>query len=482
MKPPIPPIRMAVFPLLAICLWLIGGCSGNSVPADGDAAQKSGSGGPPTQPPALVRTAVIRQEPVAPVFRAVGNIRPRHFSKVASGADGVVAEYPMEVGDFVQAGTLLSKLRMESTELELAEQEAMVRVREAELAELETPRREDVEEAQARVESLEVTAANAQRRLEELRALSRRGAANPSEVKDGEDAYDAARQNLVAAKAVCQKVTSGAREEVRQQAAARLEAQRKHVEFLRAEREKRFTRAPFDGFIVEEHTYVGQWLSKGAPVLTLARLDEVEVEVLIDQQYIDQILPGREVTLSIQGSGSGEGSGRREWKGVVATVVPRSNWEQGSRSFPVIVRIQNQVNTETTPPLPALREGMMAEASFSGQPVDGLLVPKDSIVRTSRGAFVFAVNPPTEGQPLSVRQVMVEPGLGTGTWIQVTGESLAAGQQVVTEGAERLRAFQAVTIMDESATGEGAGGGGQGPPSGEPPAGAKSAEKADAGG
>ena len=473
---------MALVPVLAICLCLIGGCSGNSSSAAGDAAPKSGSGGPPAQPPALVRTAVIRQEPVAPVFRAVGNIRPRHFSKVASGADGVVAEYPMEVGDFVQAGTLLSKLRMESTELELAEQEAMVRVREAELAELETPRREDVEEAQARVESLEVTAANAQRRLEELRALSRRGAANPSEVKDGEDAYDAARQNLVAAKAVCQKVTSGAREEVRQQAAARLEAQRKHVEFLKAEREKRFTRAPFDGFIVEEHTYVGQWLSKGAPVLTLARLDEVEVEVLIDQQYIDQILPGREVTLSIQGSGSGEGSGRREWKGVVATVVPRSNWEQGSRSFPVIVRIQNQVNTETTPPLPALREGMMAEASFSGQPIDGLLVPKDSIVRTSRGAFVFAANPPTEGQPLSVRQVMVEPGLGTGTWIQVTGESLAAGQQVVTEGAERLRAFQAVTIMDESATGEGAGGGGQGPPSGEPPAGAKSAEKADAGG
>ncbi|MEY3172722.1 MAG: Multidrug resistance protein MdtN [Planctomycetota bacterium] len=440
-----------LFIALAFSPWLISGCSGNSASAPGSAAAQSGSGGAPAQPPALVRVAVIRQEPVAPEFRAVGNIRPRHYSRVASGADGVVAEYPMEVGDFVQAGTLLSKLRMESTDLELAEQEAMVRVREAELAELETPRREDVEEAQARVEALEVTAANAQRRLEELRALSRRGAANPSEVKDGEDALDAASQNLVAAQAVCRKVTSGARAEVRQQAVARLEAQKKHVEFLRAEREKRFTRAPFDGFIVEEHTYVGQWLSKGAPVLTLARLDEVEVEVLIDQQYIDQILPGRDVTLSIQGSGSGESSGQREWKGVVATVVPRSNWEQGSRSFPVIVRIRNELNTDTTPPLPALREGMMAEAKFSGKPVTGLLVPKDSIVRTSRGAFVFAVNPPTEGQPLSVRQVMVEPGLGTGTWIQVTGESLAAGQRVVTEGAERLRAFQAITVMDETA-------------------------------
>ena len=436
---------------LIACACLFSGCSGGTPPADANAAGAAAGGGPPAPPPALVRAAVIRQEAVAPEFRALGNIRPRYFSKVASGADGVVAEYPMEVGDFVAAGTLLSRLRMESTDLELAEQESMVRAREAELAELQTPRREDVEEAQARVEALQVTAANAQRRLEELRALSRRGAANPSEVKDGEDAFDAARQNLVAAQAVCQKVTSGARLEQKQQAEALLEAQRKHVEFLKAEREKRLTRAPFDGFIVEEHTYVGQWLSKGAPVLTLARLDEVEVEVLIDQQYIDQILPGREVTLEVRGSGAASDGAQREWRGVVATVVPRSDWEKGSRSFPVIIRIKNQIDTSSPQPLPALREGMMAEARFAGRPVDGLLVPKDSIVRTSRGAFIFVINPAEPNKPLSVRQVIVEPGLGTGTWIHVKGDSLAPGQQVITEGAERLRAFQTVTILDDSA-------------------------------
>jgi HlyD family secretion protein len=442
--------RLILCLLAALLPLVVVGCSGGGPGVESGGAAAGGGAG--SQPPALVRAAVIRAEAVAPEFRALGNVRPRHFSRVASGADGVVAEYPVEVGEFVAAGTLLSKLRMESTDLELAEQEALVRAREAELAELQTPRREDVEEAQARVQSLEVTAANAQRRLEELRALSRRGAANPSEVKDGEDAFDSARQNLVAAQAVCQKVTSGARLEEKQQAEAVLEAQRKHVEFLKAEREKRFTRAPFDGFVVEEHTYVGQWLSKGAPVLTLARLDEVEVEVLIDQQYIDQILPGREVTLAVRGSGSESGSGAlREWRGVVATVVPRSDWEKGSRSFPVIIRIQNELDTSVTPPLPALREGMMAEARFAGRAVEGLLVPKDAIVRTSRGAFVFVVNPAEGGKPLSVRQVMVEPGLGSGTWIQVTGESLAAGQQVVTEGAERLRAFQTVTILDESA-------------------------------
>ena len=118
------------------------------------------------------------------------------------------------------------------------------------------------------------------------------------------------------------------------------------------------------GFVVEEHTYRGQWLSKGAPVVTLAQLDEVEVEVQIDQQFIDQIAPGQPVTLHVQGSGSRNGQAVM-WSGEVDSVVPRSNWQSGSRSFPVIVRIENKIDKTTMPPVPALREGMMAEADVS---------------------------------------------------------------------------------------------------------------------
>ncbi|HAP07909.1 MAG TPA: hypothetical protein DCR20_08770 [Planctomycetaceae bacterium] len=457
--------RFFAVAFLSVCL---AGCG-----RDAGSAEVATGGGPAAAaaaPPALVRTQVIREEDVSPEFRATGNVRPRHFSVVASGADGVVAEFPVEVGEFVPAGTLLSKLRMESTDLELQEQEALTEARAAELAELQTPRREDVEESQARVQALQVTASNAQRRLEELRALSRRGAATQSELRDGEDAFDAAQQNLLAAQAAYQRTASGAREEKKQQASSMLESQKKHVDFLKAEREKRLTKAPFDGFVVEEHTYVGQWLSKGAPVLTLARLDEVEVEVQIDQQYIDQVSAGREVTLRVSGSGGAGAAttaeGAREWTGRVAAVVPRSNWERGSRSFPVIIRIQNEIDSSTTPPTPALREGMMAEAAFRGIPVKALLVPKDSVVRTSRGAFVYVVNPAEEGKPLSVRQVLVSLGIGTGVWIQVQGESLAAGQQVVTEGAERLRAFQTVSIM---APAKQAADGGGGAPAGAAP-------------
>jgi len=451
-----------VIPVVLIFGLCVSGC-GRDASSDDQSAGAAAAA--PAAPPALVRVEVIREEPVAPEFRATGNVRPRHYSIVASGADGVVAEFPVEVGEFVAAGTLLSKLRMESTELELQEQEALTAARAAELAELQTPRKEDVEEAQARVQALQVTLSNAERRLEELRALSRRGAATQSELRDGEDAFESAQQNLVAARAAYQRTASGARAEQKLQAQSMLESQQKHVEFLRAEREKRLTKAPFDGFVVEEHTYVGQWLSKGAPVLTLARLDEVEVEVQIDQQYIDQVAAGREVRLRVSGSGvsvaEGAGSGVREWTGRVAAVVPRSSWEQGSRSFPVIIRIRNEIDQSTSPPTPALREGMMAEAAFRGVPVKSLLVPKDSVVRTSRGAFVFVVNPAEEGKPLSVRQVMVSLGLGSDLWIQVQGESLAVGQQVVIEGAERLRAFQTVTVMPPAGVANAAEAGGK---------------------
>ena len=429
---------------------------------DGGKAPRAPSAGPP----ALVKVETIKKDVVTPKFRAVGNVRPVRTSIVASGADGIVEEFPIEVGEYVTGEvpptneevtptgkkvepTELSKLKMTSADAELAEQQAVLKERQADLEEIQSPRSEDIDEARARQQAAEVAFATAKRRLAEMTALGQRGAANPTEVKDAQENLDAAEQNSLAAAAVLARISTPRSETVRQ-AEARVEAQQKHVEFLEAELKKRTTWAPFDGFVVEEHTNIGQWLSKGAPVVTLADLTSVEVEVQVDQQYIDQIAKGNPVTLNVQGTGSRDGLSR-EWSGAVDSVVPRSNWKVGSRSFPVIIVIRNEgfFNKDSTPilpPEPALREGMMAEAEFSGEEVDAIQVPKDSVVRTSRGNFIYVINPSTEGESLSVRQVEVTLGIGSDTWIQVTGENLEAGMQVVTEGAPRMRPFQPVQI------------------------------------
>ena len=439
--------------LIGTLVSIVPGCSQlTSSAADdgsesGKAADAKSAAKATAQPPALVRVKVIRQENITPEFRAVGNVRPRYMSIVASGSDGIVDEFPFKVGAFVNEKELLSQLRNVSTDLDIREQKALLQEREAELEEISEPRKEDKAESQAKKLSAEIAYSNAKRRFDELESLHKRGAANQSEVKDAQDTLDAAEQNQLAAAAMLSKI-SNPRIETVLQAEARVIAQTIHVEFLEAEREKRSTKAPFAGFVVEEHTYVGQWLSKGAPVVTLADLTYVEVEVQIDQQYIDQIAPHQPVSLKVQGSGGRNGRSR-EWVGEVESVVPRSNWQNGSRSFPVIVLVKNEFDESTMPPIPALREGMMAEATFQGEAVDGVLVPKDSMVRTSRGTFIYVINPAVEGEPLSVRQVIVEPGLSSKTWIQVTGENLAADMLVITEGAERLRAFHTVQIKKE---------------------------------
>ncbi len=416
-----------------------------SLPGDGKAAEAA-----PAIPPALVRVEPVRRETIAPRLVAVGTVRARNSSTVASGSEGIVDEFPVEQGDFVKTGQLLSRLRMVSTDLDLDEQRAILAERAAQYEEIQTPRQEDVEEARARLSVAEVVFANAQRRLDELKKLQQSKAAGESAVKDGEDSVREAAQNLVAAKAVFQRISGGAREEQKIQARARLEAQQKHVDFLEAEKEKRLTRAPFDGFVVQRHSYLGQWLSRGSPVVTLLQLDQVDVEVQVDQSVIGQVVPGKEVQLKVQGTDRvSRPSGT--WVGVVDSVIAKSDWQSGSRSFPVVIRVDNEMGgPDGSQPL--LREGMMAEAEFTGDPIEAVLVPKDSLVRTSRGTFLFAVNPAAADAAMSVRQVMVQVGISSAGWIQVLGTDLERGTSVVTEGAERLRAFQTIQILPEEDT------------------------------
>ncbi|MCA9050272.1 MAG: efflux RND transporter periplasmic adaptor subunit [Planctomycetaceae bacterium] len=441
----IPAVRRLKFGLPILVMI---GCSATEISAPEGADPASATAPAAGPPPALVRVRPVRRETIAPEVRAMGTVRPRHFSVVASAADGIVDTFLHEQGDFVKRDTVLSTLRMLATDLALDEQRAVLKERQADYEEMLKPREEDVREAVARLQAAEVSLANSERRLKELQSLERRGAGNSSSVEEAELHAGEARQLRDAAKAMAERVRAGVREEQKQQAKARLEAQEKHVAFLEAERDKRITLAPFDGFVVTEHTNVGQYLAKGLPVVTMAQLDMVDVEVQVDESFVSQVAPGDTVRVRVSGAvTTGHPDGVRT--GTIAAIVPKSDWEEGSRSFPVIIRLTNEMNGDESSPVPVLREGMTAEVNLSGSQREAVLVPKDALVRTSRGTFVFAVNPEEAGKPTSVRQVMVTTGISHEQSIQVTDCDLKDGDQVVTEGAERLRPFQSINILPE---------------------------------
>ena len=152
-------------------------------------------------------------------------------------------------------------------------------------------------------------------------------------------------------------------------------------------------------------------------------------------------------------------------------IVPRANWPAGSRSFPVQVRIDNWGNAQGQP---VLKEGMLARVTLQSPPRRVIKVHKDCIVRSSGKPVVFKIDKTDQ----RAAPIEIEPGEIVGDYVEVrrtkdpaaslTGAAakpadpdtasteplaIADGDWVVSEGAERLRAFQLVKVLEAETRG-----------------------------
>lgn len=448
--------RLLLWGSLGLLTAVSAGCGGDE--ASGQAKKE--------QPPSLVRVAQMVKKPVSRKIEVVGNVTPVRTSVVASGANGVVQYFEtddgqqIEKGLFVTEGTVLSKLRMVTSNLEIEEAEALLAERDEKLQAVKATHPKELAHAQAMVERAKAVKNNAERKWERTQDLHKKGVANDSELEDALENWRAASQSLIAAEETLNQVKKGRTIE---QAAASKKTQEKQIEWLKAEQKKRTTRAPFDGFIVQEHTYIGQWLSKGDPVVTMARMDEVDVMVHVDQADLPHIRLGQPARVTVKGAD------QTEWIGHIEHIVPESDWQKGSRGFPVVVRIPNKlVTVEATDSkgssrqqkVPMLKAGMLARVTMEGPAVETLLVHKDALVRTTRGTKLYVFDPAEANAELDPKEpvmgsvqrfdIKADLAMSDGEMIGVrlaedspagAGENaLKPGQWVVTEGGERFAA------------------------------------------
>ncbi len=438
-----PPRLLAVLGLMMVTA----GCADET---DSTNAKSEGSAG---APPTVVHATRARMMDVAPRVTVVGSITPVRQSVVASGASGVVQEFLVNHGDYVETGTPLSLLRMDATDLEIAKATALCQEYKLRWDELKHTRPEEVAEAEARMHAVEARKVQAERKFETAQRLKEHNVTTGTDLTDVKAARDSVQKEHEAAVQLHKLAVAGPREEVVQQAEMRYRSQLKHVGYLQVEKSKRTAKAPFSGFVVKEQTEVGQWLDQGDPIVTLAKLDEVDVVVNVDQWQVAHVRPGDEASVRISGVES------EHWTGKVVSIVPQSDWKTGSRGFPVRVRLQNRIETHGSQQMPLLNEGMMATVTFLGITATRLMVHKDSLVHTNRGSFIHVFVPGTaaeshDGMPLgSTRQLAIELGEAQGEWIRVTAleaeaNQLKRGDLVVTEGGERLRPVQGNVACD----------------------------------
>lgn len=400
------------------------------------------SGGGPELPPSPVKAARVHQREVGTYQSAVGTVQPVRRSIVGSAVDGRVIEFPVENGDRVAAGDMLAQLRTETLEWQLAAAQAELQLREQELAELRNGTvPETIANLEARMKAAEAHRDYTQSQLERMQSLYERGqVATQNQLDEAQSQATTALQEHLAARSLYDLAVRGPRQERIAQAQARCEVQKALIRQLEDQIARHTVVAPFDGFVVAEHTEVGQWAASGDPIAEVVQLTEVDVRVSVLEELVGSLRIGQTVSVTVPAAP------QKEWEGVVHRIIPQADVR--SRTFPVDIRVVNRIENE----VPVLKAGLLASVRLpTGTTHTAVLVPKDALVLGGKQPVVFVIDAAGESQDVGVvRPVPVTLGVTDGMLIEVSGE-LSAGTQIVVEGNERLKPGERVRILEEVA-------------------------------
>jgi HlyD family secretion protein len=384
--------------------------------------------------PRVAAVAAIQAE-VREGAQFVGTIKPLRRSIVGSAVDGRVEDFPVNEGEFIEAGRPLAKLKTESFEIQLAAAEAELKLRTIDRDELKKLHPEEINEAKARMEGAEVLRNFTKRQVDRVQGLYDRGTVTIEQLQESLSAADRATQSYFEARAAYQVVAGS---EKVAKGDARVLAQQEEIRRLKDIIKKHTIVAPFSGYVVAEHVEIGQWVSPADPVAEMVDIETVEVDVMVPQDYIVKV--NTKDTAGVQV----DGVAGPPLSGTVHRIVPHGDVR--ARTFPVKIHLSN--------PRHVLKSGMLASVTLPvGERVKAVLVPKDALVLGGRRLEVFVVEHPAEGEgPPKVRAVSVQLGVSDGDWVEVKSQPpLKPGELVVVQGNERLvdGAAVEVTMLEE---------------------------------
>ena len=248
------------------------------------------------------------------------------------------------------------------------------------------------------------------------------------------EVYAAHQDLIVASKQVARM--SASPESARAAAAAGLEAARDRLRLLgvpeselrkmedeSSPRKSIRIRTPFAGTVMERLASQGAYLSTGAPLYRIAKLDTLWVQLDAYESDLSRLLVGQQVEVSV------EAVPDETFKGMVTFIDPTLDPKR--RTVRVRVEVEN--------PGGRLRPGMFAQAVLKAQSGgrQPLVVPATAPLFTGRRALVFVDVGDAEHNAYEPRVVRLGPRAGD-VYPVVAG--LSEGERIVVRGAFALDA------------------------------------------
>jgi RND family efflux transporter MFP subunit len=196
---------------------------------------------------------------------------------------------------------------------------------------------------------------------------------------------------------------------------AQAEAQLKQTQYQYDHSE---IRAPFPGRVAARLINAGEYATPGKDIVRLVDINSIEVTTQSPIDSAHFLHEGMSVPIEIES---------RQIPATVRAIVPVG--DQLSRTIEVRLTLK---------PGDALVGDAVKVLVPASEPKDVLAVPRDALILREDSTYIFKVSPKSEATRVAVETGAEDRGL-----VEVRGQ-IAAGDQVVVQGGERLEAGQKV--------------------------------------
>jgi membrane fusion protein (multidrug efflux system) len=222
-------------------------------------------------------------------------------------------------------------------------------------------------------------------------------------------------------------------------ALADLEKANAEVENVQAIIDRKTLRAPFSGRVGIRQINLGQYVAPGAPIVTLQSYQQVFVNFTLPQQALAHITPDLQLSLR------SDVYPGQIFDGRLTAISPEVD--------PITRTVQLQGTLDN--PDGRLRAGLFVKVTVTlAQKDEVLVVPATSIVYAPYGNSIYKIDTQLDaatGAPRTVaQQSFIRIGKRRGDFVSVL-EGLAAGDEVVSAGAFKLRNGTPVKINNDLA-------------------------------
>ena len=333
------------------------------------------------------KTAVVKRDALELTVAATGTITPNIEVEVKSKAGGEIIKFPFQEGDTLRKGEVAVRLDPETEKSRVNQANASLMI------------------AEAKLEKAKITLKDEELRLKRQKSLFEDKVISRQDLDNEILAVNRAGSDV--------KITEA--ELIRAQ-----ETLRESKDRL----EDTEIRAPLSGTILKKYVEEGQVIasttssvSEGTLLFTMADLNRIYIEAMVDETDIGRVRPGQSVTMTVDAYRG------KTFNGKVERIAPKGRVESTITVFDVIVEVNDKDKSMLKPMMTSNAEILIDRRD------DVLLVPSEAVRQKDEKTGIYRTS---DGEPV---WVSVSTGSSDSIYTEIEGD-VSEGDEVIVSGFE----------------------------------------------